>query len=205
VPRRGIVLAALAAAAFGVGLAAGASRDAATPPARVAAGAHHSVVHRVARAHRSAHHRTPARPKSTVTAAPAAARTPPPTADTLEARGHQLMLNGDYAAAIPILRQAVAAADPNSLTYAYALFDLGHSLRVSGDPRAAIPILYRRLQIPNQTGVVRAELQAALQAVGAQVRGGGTATGAAAGPAGGPAGSGGPPGHGKHKGHGGGD
>ena len=83
------------------------------------------------------------------------------------------MLGGNYAAAIPVLRQAVAAADPSSLTYAYALFDLGHSLRMSGDPRAAIPILYKRLQIPDQTGVVRAELQAALQAVGAQVNGAG--------------------------------
>jgi tetratricopeptide (TPR) repeat protein len=85
------------------------------------------------------------------------------------------MVGGDYAAAIPLLRQAVASASPSSLTYAYALFDLGHALRVSGDPKAAIPILYRRLQIPNQTETVRTELQAALRAVGAQVASGGAA------------------------------
>jgi hypothetical protein len=85
------------------------------------------------------------------------------------------MVGGDYAAAIPLLRQAVASASPSSLTYAYALFDLGHALRVSGDPKAAIPILYRRLQIPNQTETVRTELQAALRAVGAQAASGGAA------------------------------
>jgi len=78
------------------------------------------------------------------------------------------MAAGNYAAAIPLLRQALAAAPPGSLTYAYALFDLAHSLRVSGDPRAAIPLLWQRLQIPNQTDVVRRELQLALLAIGAQ-------------------------------------
>ena len=49
--------------------------------------------------------------------------------------GHALMVGGSYQAAIPVLRQALAAAPPSSLTYAYALFDLGHSLRLAGDPR----------------------------------------------------------------------
>ena len=74
------------------------------------------------------------------------------------------MLAGDYARRSRSLRQAVAGADPGSLTYAYALYDLGRSLRLAGDPRRAIPILERRLQIPNQTDVVRAELDLALQA-----------------------------------------
>jgi tetratricopeptide (TPR) repeat protein len=100
------------------------------------------------------------------------AATPPPTADTLDKRGHQLMVDGNYAAAIPALRQVLAAADPGSLTYAYALFDLGRSLRLAGDPQAAIPILWRRMQIPNQPDVVRAELQAALRAVGLREMGG---------------------------------
>jgi tetratricopeptide (TPR) repeat protein len=73
---------------------------------------------------------------------------------------------GSYSAAIPLLRQAVANASPGSLTYAYALYDLGRSLRLAGDPQAAIPILTRRLAIPNQTGVVRTELQLAMQAAG---------------------------------------
>jgi hypothetical protein len=62
------------------------------------------------------------------------------------------------------------------LTYAYALYDLGRALRLAGDPKAAIPLLYKRLQIPNQTDVVRQELQAALRQLGAQANssGGGT-------------------------------
>jgi serine/threonine-protein kinase len=102
----------------------------------------------------------------TVAATPAAATTPPPVADTLEARGHQSMVSGDYAAAIPVLRQAVAAAPHDSLTYAYALYDLGRSLRLSGDPKDAVAVLYQRLQIPNQTETVREQLQLALQALG---------------------------------------
>jgi serine/threonine-protein kinase len=95
---------------------------------------------------------------------------PPSTANptTLEAQGHQLMVAGQYSSAIPILRQAVASAAPNSLTYAYALYDLGRSLRLAGNPRAAVPILWRRLQIPNQIPVVRAELALALEQLGQQ-------------------------------------
>ncbi len=192
-PRRGLAIAALGAAALAVGIAAGANHG--SSHARVTASTNPATLPRTAHkaAHRATHHRAahkaPA-PAAAATGTQAAATTPAPTAGALEAQGHQLMLGGNYAAAIPVLRQAVAAADPSSLTYAYALFDLGHSLRMSGDPRAAIPILYKRLQIPNQTGVARAELQAALQAVGAQVNG-----------AGGPGHGAGPAGHGKHKGH----
>jgi tetratricopeptide (TPR) repeat protein len=76
------------------------------------------------------------------------------------------MVAGNYQAAIPLLRQAVATAPHGGLTYAYALFDLGRSLRLAGDPQAAIPILEQRLQIPNQTGVVQHELALAMQAAG---------------------------------------
>jgi serine/threonine-protein kinase len=85
------------------------------------------------------------------------------------------MLAGQYAQAIPVLRQAVASAPHSSLTYAYALYDLGRSLRLAGNPAAAIPILQARLQIPNQTDVVRHELQLALQAAGASSGGTGAA------------------------------
>jgi hypothetical protein len=134
----------------------------------------------------------------TVTASPAAATTPPPTADTLEARGHQLMDAGNYSAAVAVLRQALHAADPGSLTYAYALFDLGRSLRLAGDPRAAVNVLYQRLQIPNQTGVVRQELQLALEALGQKAKSGGAGGppglgNANGGPFGGPPTPGGPP------------
>ena len=53
----------------------------------------------------------------------------------------------------------MSAASPPSLTYAYALFDLGRALLLAGDPKAAVEVLWQRMQIPNQTGVVRAELQ----------------------------------------------
>ena len=130
------------------------------------------------------HKRSPAPPKpaapkprttqtQTVTATPAAATTPPPTADTLEARGHQLMLDGNYSAALPVLRQAVNTASPGSLTSAYALYDYGRALLLAGDPKDAVKVLYQRLQIPNQTGAVRQELQLALVALGQNVQSGG--------------------------------
>jgi len=125
----------------------------------------------------------PAAPKprttqtQTVTATPAAATTPPPTADTLEASGHQLMLDGNYSAALPVLRQAVNTASPDSLTYAYALYDYGRALLLAGDPKDAVKVLYQRLQIPNQTGAVRQELQLALVALGQNVQSGGAGAG----------------------------
>jgi tetratricopeptide (TPR) repeat protein len=121
-------------------------------------------------AHAAARH-----PGATVTGTPAAATTPAPVADTLEARGHQLMVSGSYSAAIPVLRQAVAAAPHSSLTYAYALYDLGRSLRLAGDPKDAVAVLYQRLQIPNQTETVREQLQLALQALGQAANGSGGA------------------------------
>jgi serine/threonine-protein kinase len=194
--RRGPALAALAAGVVGIAVAAiasgalgggsSSSRTASHSPSTSAA-----KVASTAHAAKSNKHSKP-RPatsstSTTATGSPAAATTPPPTADTLESQGHQLMDAGSYSSAIPVLQKAVAAASPSSLTYAYALYDLGRSLRLSGDPQAAIPVLYKRLQIPNQTEVVRTELQAALRAVGEHYR----QSGGAAPPAG-PAG---PPGH----------
>jgi serine/threonine-protein kinase len=90
---------------------------------------------------------------------------PQPTADpsALNNQGYQLMQAGDYAGAIPLLEQAVAAFPEGSqeLTYAYALYNLGRSLRLAGRPAEAVPVLERRLQIPNQTETVRRELEAA--------------------------------------------
>ena len=203
--RRGRIpaLAALVAGAIAAVAIAGNMGGGGGHPAQSAASVQHqtSAVTRKARAPQK---QKPAAPKpkttQTVTATPAAATTAPPAADTLEARGHQLMADGNYAAAIAALRQAVQAADPGSLTYAYALFDLGRSLRLAGDPKAAVSVLYQRLQIPNQTGVVRQELQLALQALGQNVKSGGAGAsppgqghdhgGPAVGP---PAAAGGPP------------
>lgn len=116
------------------------------------------------RGHRSP---PPARPRgaATATAVPAASRIAAPTADVLEARGHALLGSGEYGAAIPVLRAAIGAAGPDSLTYAYALYDLGHALRLAGQPQAAVAVLRERLQIPNQTPTVRAELDLALRAL----------------------------------------
>jgi hypothetical protein len=181
--RRGARVPALLALAAGVAVAA-------IVAGTLGSGGGHSTGSTAAaqRPMTKAHHKAvPAKPKppaaqhtaSTVTGTPAAATTAPPVADTLEARGHQLMIGGNYSAAIPVLRQAVAAAPHPSLTYAYALFDLGRSLRLAGDPKDAAVVLYQRLQIPNQTEKVREELQLALRALGQtanQTGGTGTAT-----------------------------
>jgi Flp pilus assembly protein TadD len=206
-PRRGLALAALAAGVLGVGIAAAASGGSSPQHSRTAASVGHTLARR-SNGSVQGRARTARKPGShsasaTVDAKPAAATTPPPTADTLEAKGHALLLAGNYAAAIPVLRQAVSAASPDSLTYGYALFDLGRSLRLSGDPRSAVPILWQRLQIPNQTDVVRAELQLALRALGRQAAqsGGGSPVPGKPGPGGGhhghDQGGGAPPGQGQ--------
>jgi hypothetical protein len=58
------------------------------------------------------------------------------------------------------------SADPSSLTYAYALYDLGRALMLSGDPKDAVPLLEQRLKIPNQTSVVQQTLDQAKRAAG---------------------------------------
>ncbi len=88
------------------------------------------------------------------------------TAQNLENTGHADIINGNPQAAIPILKQAVATASHESVTYAYALYDLGHAEVLSGDPQAAIPVLRQRMQINNQRDVVRTLLQTALQQTG---------------------------------------
>jgi len=78
----------------------------------------------------------------------------------LNNQGFQLMGEGRYDEAIPILQRAVNSFPPGTTdpNYAYALFNLGQSLRLAGRPDEAIPILEQRLEIPNQTGTVRREL-----------------------------------------------
>jgi serine/threonine-protein kinase len=111
-------------------------------------------------------HRKPAPSPPSAAATTTSVANTPPTPGTLEARGHQLMVNGAYTEAIPVLRQAIDAASRGDLTYAYALYDLGRALRLAGDPQAAIPLLEQRLQIPNQTAVVLSELQLARRQAG---------------------------------------
>jgi serine/threonine-protein kinase len=164
-------LAALAAVIFGVAIAAGATILRSPSHSQAAARTHATYAqHKVATpaSHPPAQQHTATTPPKQPTPAPQTTpvQPPPPTAVTLEAQGHSLMLGGQYHGAIPVLRQAVAAAPHSSLTYAYALYDLGHSLRLAGDPRAAVTVLWQRLQIPNQTDVVRNELALALEALG---------------------------------------
>jgi tetratricopeptide (TPR) repeat protein len=203
-PRRAIAVAALAAAAAGVALAAGATHNSSNN-AGSTAHAQRPVKHAAPKpAASKPKTKTTQHTQTQASGTPAAATTTPPTADTLEAQGHALMEAGKYSSAIPVLRKAATTASPTSLTYAYALFDLGRSLRLAGDPRAAVPILYKRLQIPNQTGVVRQELQAALRALGqqAQQQGGGAPSGQGGPGPGGSDGSGsGGPGGGSGGGH----
>jgi tetratricopeptide (TPR) repeat protein len=81
----------------------------------------------------------------------------------LNDQGFALMQQGDFAAAVPLLEQAVASYPKNSqdIGYAYALFNLGKSLNRSGRPDEAIPVLERRLLFPNQRGIVKRELDLA--------------------------------------------
>jgi eukaryotic-like serine/threonine-protein kinase len=103
-------------------------------------------------------------------AEPAPAEEPPATDDgstgaELNAQGFELMSQGRYDEAIPVLQRAVDSFPPGTsdLNYAYALFNLGKSLRLADRPDEAIPILEQRLKIPNQTETVRQELELAKQ------------------------------------------
>jgi eukaryotic-like serine/threonine-protein kinase len=123
--RRRAVLASLAAAAFVVGVVAGAASDPGTPRARASAHVtspvHHSAVRpRPAPAKRK-HHAQSTMPAPSTTAAP--------SAETLLARANQLIGAGNPAAAVPILRQAMAAAGPGTPTYLAAVRELMLALR----------------------------------------------------------------------------
>jgi serine/threonine-protein kinase len=98
-------------------------------------------------------------------------------ATQLEARGHKLLGEGHYAAAIGDFRAALAASGQTSarcgvpgsdacLTYAYALYDLGRALRLAGKPEAAVPVLTKRMKIDNQRRTVKNELGLAKKAQG---------------------------------------
>jgi len=94
---------------------------------------------------------------------PTPAGSDPELGGTLNEEGFEMIQAGRYEEAIPVLEEAVRAFPPETddVNYAYALFNLGNALRLSGRPEEAIPVLERRLEIPNQTEVVRRELAAA--------------------------------------------
>jgi eukaryotic-like serine/threonine-protein kinase len=101
-------------------------------------------------------------------AVPSTATSDPGLGAQLNEEGYSLIQQDRYAEAIPVLRRAVASFPQGTtdLNFAYALFNLGHALRMVGQPDKAIPILEQRLQIPNQTQTVQAELDAARAAAG---------------------------------------
>ncbi len=133
------------------------------------AGARHAADQEQARRHSTTPAAAVRTTPTTPTAAPAvAAPSASPsnssaTGAQLNAEGYSLIQQGRYAEAIPVLRRAVASfpQETTDLNFAYSLFNLGHALRMTGHPEAAIPILEQRLQIPNQTETVQAELDAA--------------------------------------------
>jgi serine/threonine protein kinase len=104
--------------------------------------------------------------KEDVAAVPAPAGAGTALGGSLNEEGFELIQAGLYEDAIPVLEEAIRAFPPGTtdLNYAYALFNLGNALRLSGRPEDAIPVLEQRLQIPNQTAVVRRELAAAQRA-----------------------------------------
>ncbi|TMK57709.1 MAG: serine/threonine protein kinase [Actinobacteria bacterium] len=99
---------------------------------------------------------------------PAPEEADPASGSALNEQGYELIQAGEYDAAVPVLEEAVASFPEGSedLAYAYALFNLGNALRLSGRPEEAIPVLERRLEIPNQTGTVEEELEAARDEAG---------------------------------------
>ena len=145
------VLAGVAAVAIGVAVALGGSGGSGAPDrgaARAAA---------KAPAPEEPKEREP--PTETVEAEPGASG----SGSALNQQGYELIQAGRPEAAVPLLEEAVASfpAGSDDLDYAYALFNLGNALRLSGRAAEAIPILEERLRIPNQTAVVRRELEAA--------------------------------------------
>jgi tRNA A-37 threonylcarbamoyl transferase component Bud32 len=169
-----VALAVLAASALAAGIAAGAGSGGNAPRAGAGAGA--KARHGQLLSSRTPARRHRPRPPQTApsTKHNGASTQPPPTQTPtqLDASGHQMMLQGDYTGAIGAMRAVLAATPADSLLHAWALFDLGHSLRLSGDPQAAIPVLEQRLQFPNQTSVVQAELALAERAAGIAPAGG---------------------------------
>jgi serine/threonine protein kinase len=86
----------------------------------------------------------------------------------LNTQGFDLMSAGKFDEAVPVLQEAVNSFPPDTqdLNYAYALFNLGKSLRQAGRPDEAISVLEKRLEIPNQTEIVQAELDKAKREAG---------------------------------------
>ncbi len=86
------------------------------------------------------------------------------SASDLNTRGYRLMLAGNYPAALPLLRQAVAGLnDPSNPVTAYANFNLGQTLVHLGQCSAAVQYLQRAEQLEPQRSIVGSALADARQ------------------------------------------
>ena len=95
--------------------------------------------------------------------------TDPARGAALDAEAYGLIQQGNYEAAVPIARRAVASfpEGDTSTNYAFALFNLGTALNRSGNPDEAIPLFEKRLSFSdNQRDVVEAELADARKKAG---------------------------------------
>jgi eukaryotic-like serine/threonine-protein kinase len=106
------------------------------------------------KAQRAAAHRTTAQAQPTTTAPQPAAATPatppPPDGHALNDQGYALLQQGNPAAALPLLQQAVQALQgtgPADPTEAYANYNLGVALMELGRCPEAIPYLQRATQL----------------------------------------------------------
>ena len=101
-------------------------------------------------------------PTKTVRATTTPAAVPPRTpanASDLNTRAYRLMLQGDYTAALPLLRRAVTGlTEPGNQVTAYANFNLGQTLVRLGQCDAALPFLRRAEQLETSRPEVRVAL-----------------------------------------------
>ena len=120
--------------------------------------------------HAAAARERPQEATRAVAAAPEPSGGDPALGARLNEQGYAMMQAGEYEAAVPVLEEAVSAFPEGTeeIDYAYALFNLGSALRQSGRPEDAIPVLERRLEIPDQTETVAAELEAARAELGGE-------------------------------------
>jgi hypothetical protein len=105
---------------------------------------------------------TPPATTATPAPAPAPASGAPADAAAIQSSAHSALGQGDYNGAIQQLNGLVNRCDVKITDpCAYAWFDLGYALRRAGAPGFAVPVLEHRLQNPDQSATVQAELDAA--------------------------------------------
>jgi hypothetical protein len=108
-------------------------------------------------------------PKTVTVANTGAAPAGTSTANDLNTQGYRLMLAGNYAAALPLLRAAVAGlADPTNPVTAYANFNLGQTLVQLDQCASAIPYLQRAGQLEPARQQVQAAIDYANRCAGTQ-------------------------------------